>query len=114
MNVKRKGSAGERELARILREYGYNARRGIQTPNGQAEADVVGVPGLHIEVKRREDTKVFSECMKQSVRDAKRLDDGTPVVAHRPNNEEWLITLRLDDFMKIIGGQDTKHELNND
>ena len=28
MNSRRKGAAGEREIAKVLRSYGYEARRG--------------------------------------------------------------------------------------
>lgn len=30
MNSRQKGAGGERELSRILREHGYNCRRGQQ------------------------------------------------------------------------------------
>ena len=47
----RKGAHGERELAAVLRQYGYEIRRGgslsfVEVP------DLVGLPGVHIEVKR--------------------------------------------------------------
>ena len=42
-----KGKAGERELASKLREYGYDARRGVQFHGGPDSPDVVGLPGIH-------------------------------------------------------------------
>ena len=51
INSKQKGKSGELELARKLREYGYNARRSVQY-NGKAEEgqpDVIGLPGIHVE-----------------------------------------------------------------
>ena len=54
MNSRNKGAAGEREVAGILRGYGYKARRGQQYSGANGDADVVGLPGIHIEVKRRE------------------------------------------------------------
>lgn len=53
INSKQKGAAAERELARKLREYGYDCRRGQQYCGLNGDADVVGLPGIHIEAKRR-------------------------------------------------------------
>lgn len=54
MNSRSKGARGEREVAGILREYGYPCRRGQQYSGANGDADVVGLPRTHIEVKRRE------------------------------------------------------------
>lgn len=70
MNSRQKGAAGERELSRILREYGYNTRRGQQYSGANGDADVVGLPGIHIECKRVERLNI-SETMNQSIRDAR-------------------------------------------
>lgn len=96
MNSKQKGNRGERELAKVLQEYGYTTRRGHQF-NGQTdEADVVGVPGLHIEVKRVEKLNL-ELAMSQSARDAREGE--IPVVVHRKNGRPWLITMQLADYM---------------
>ena len=97
INSKRKGNAGERELAALLREYGYTARRGLQYQGGQIEADVVGIPGYHLEVKRVEKLNI-STAMAQSMRDAK--PDEVPVVVHRKNREPWFITLPLTCWLE--------------
>lgn len=101
MNSRNKGAAGERELAAKLREYGYNCRRGQQYSGANGDADVVGLPGVHIECKRVEKLNIY-DAMEQSARDAK--DGETPAVFHRKNNKEWLVTLRIDDFMNMYGG----------
>ncbi len=54
MNSREKGKRGERELASKLREYGYGTRRGQQYCGANGDADVVGLPGIHIECKRVE------------------------------------------------------------
>lgn len=102
MNSRNKGAAGERELAGRLREYGYRCRRGQQYSGANGDADVVGLPGVHIECKRVEKLNLY-EAMTQAVRDAK--DGETPAVFHRKNNKEWLVTLKLDDFMNLYGGR---------
>ena len=48
----RKGRAGELELARILRGRGYGVRPGRARSYG-AEADVSGLPGVHVELRGR-------------------------------------------------------------
>lgn len=93
MNSRSKGKAGELELAHLLREYGYDARRGHYP-----EADVLGIPGVHIECKRRERLQIL-EWMEQSKKDA--APGEIPVVMHRVNRGEWLVTMRLEDWMVI-------------
>lgn len=98
MNSKDKGSRGERELAAILREHGFNTRRGQQFSGGIDSPDVIGLPGIHIECKRAEKLNIHT-AYAQAVRDA----DGKaiPAVFHRRNREPWMVTLNLDDFMEI-------------
>ena len=98
MNSKRKGAGGERELARKLREYGYDCRRGQQYNGADGSADVIGLPGIHPEVKRVERLNI-SDAMSQAISDAK--DEEKPVVFHRKNNESWLVTMRLDDWVEL-------------
>lgn len=99
-NSRNKGAAGERELASKLRDYGYKARRGQQYCGVNGDADVIGLPGIHIECKRVEKLNLY-DAMAQSVHDSKEGEK--PAVFHRKNNHEWLVTLRLDDFMKLYG-----------
>lgn len=98
MNSRRKGAEGERELAAKLREYGYTARRGQQYSGANGDADVVGLPGIHIECKRRERLDIH-DAAAQARRDAKPGE--LPVVMHRKNNCEWLVTMPLEDWIKI-------------
>ena len=49
-----KGKRGERELAGKLRDHGYDCRRGQQFCGISGDADVIGLPGIHIECKRVE------------------------------------------------------------
>ena len=101
-----KGKRGEREVAERFRAAGYvNARRAVQY-NGRpgTAADVTGVPTLHIEVKRVERDAV-RKWIAPAIRDAKAGGKGDiPVVCHRKSGEEWLVSLRLDDFLTILGG----------
>ena len=99
-----KGKRGEREVAKIFRKAGYTeARRTSQYCGKTGDAsDVTGVPGLHLEVKFVEKEAVRS-WYGQAVRDAGAAGRGdVPVVIHRKTHEDWLVTLSLDDFIKIL------------
>ena len=98
MNSKRKGNAGERELARFLREHGYEARRGQQYNGMNGDADVVGLDDIHIECKRVERLNI-QDAIDQSKRDARCGE--LPVVMHRRNHCEWLCTMRLEDWISL-------------
>lgn len=92
-----KGKRGERELARTLREYGYDAHRGVQYKGSADSPDVIGLPGVHIEVKRVERLSVY-DAMAQSKHDA---GNDMPIVIHRRNNCEWLVIQPLEDWIKL-------------
>ena len=98
MNSRQKGARGERELAKKLKEYGYDCRRGQQYCGANGDADVIGLPKIHIECKRVERLNI-EDAMAQSKRDAKQ--DEIPTVMHRKNECEWLVTMRLEDFIKL-------------
>ena len=99
MNSKAKGGRGEREWAAFCRYHGFTeARRGTQFRGGFDSPDVVGLPGVHQEVKRQERTEI-QKWMQQSIRDSE--GKALPIVAHRRNREEWLVTMRAEDWMEI-------------
>jgi len=107
-----KGANGERELAKILREeYGIEAQRGKVFYH---ESDIIGLPGIHPEVKRVERLNIH-EAIKQAIDEAEKRKDGKPVVFHRRNRGGWLVTLRLEDFMSIYqsGGKDDNSNTDN-
>lgn len=99
MNSKDKGARGERELAARLRFLGIDARRGQQYSGANGDADVVGLPGIHIECKRVERLNL-EKAYDQSKRDAARVGD-IPTVMHRKNGGEWLVTLSLEHFLSL-------------
>lgn len=99
VNSKQKGARYERELASAFRAEGYHdARRGQQYSGANGDADVVGLPGIHVEAKRVERLQLQS-AMDQAVRDARPGE--LPAVFHRKNNCKTLVTMRIDDWFKI-------------
>lgn len=99
INSRQKGKAGELELARKLKEYGYDARRSVQYNGKDGQADVLGLPHIHIEAKRVERLNLY-DAMDQAKRDAKNGDK--PAVFHRKNRSNWLVTMELENFMEIF------------
>ena len=97
-NSRAKGARGERELANLLKEYGYECRRGQQFSGANGDADVVGLPHIHIECKRVEKLNI-EKAMAQSSRDAR--DGEMPVVMHRKDRHPWLVTMAMGDFMEM-------------
>lgn len=93
-----KGKRGEREIAAKLREAGYDTRRGQQFCGANGDADVVGLPGIHIEVKRTERAMLY-DWMSQAKSDAR--DGETPVIFHRRNDHSWLAIMDMDDWIEM-------------
>lgn len=97
---KNKGKRGELELVHRLQELGFHdARRSQQFCGSSSSADLLGVPGIHIEVKRCERLSIYA-AYEQAVRDAKGTED-IPTVFHRRNGKPWLAILSLEDWAKI-------------
>ncbi len=112
-----KGKRGERELAGLLREYGYDCRRGQQYCGTAGDADVVGLPGVHIECKRVERLNL-QDAMSQAVRDTEAekmpfCDEIYPAVFHRRDRCEWLVTMRLEDWIELYREWEAGREMDS-
>lgn len=100
MNSKQKGARFERALASVLREYGFPCRRTAQYCGNTGDAaDVIGLPGIHIEAKHQEAMRLY-DWMEQAVRDAQNSGH-LPTVMHKKNNADILVTMRLGDWMQL-------------
>lgn len=92
-----KGARAERELANHLKdEYGLKVRRG-QVFNH--EPDLVGLVGIHPEVKRQDRLNIH-EAMAQAIGAAQK-HGGLPAVFFRRDRGEWMVCMRLIDWMKL-------------
>lgn len=105
-NSRVKGAAGERELANILKENGYDARRGQQYSGANGDADVVGLPGIHIECKRVESLNM-NNAMIQAREDARGNE--LPCVFHRKNRDVWQVNMDLDDWLILYKAWEVNH-----
>lgn len=107
MNSKQKGKRGELAIAHILQDRGYDARRSVQFCGANGDADVIGLPGVHIEVKAVERLNI-EEAMQQSRTDARTME--IPVVFHKRSRKKWLCTLELEDFLDLYEEAKCQHK----
>lgn len=99
INSRQKGARAEREVAKILRESGFpEARRGQQFSGANGDADVVGLPGVHLEIKHVERLDLYG-AWDQSVRDSQGME--IPWVVHRKNNRPWLCTMSFEEALLL-------------
>lgn len=104
VNSKQKGARFERQVAAMLKEYGYeDARRTAQYCGNSGDAsDVVGLPGIHIECKFSKQFRIYN-YMAQAIRDSNNTGN-KPTVVFRTNNKETLVCMRFGDWMELYQG----------
>ena len=71
-------------------------RRGQQFSGIEGE-DCVNLPYIWQEIKWVEKLNIRS-AMGQATSDA---EDRIPIVAHKQNHKEWLVTMRAEDWFKL-------------
>lgn len=98
-NSKQKGKRGELEVTRILKDHGIDAHRGQQYCGANGDADVIGLPGYHLEVKRCENYQI-DKWFEQATSDAR--DGEVPLVVFRKSRSNWKVVLEFDDFLELI------------
>ena len=104
-----KGKRGEREAAKELnRIFGLEARRAQQYCGEAGDADLIGIEGVHVEVKR-----VERFCLHPSLEQADddRKPGEVPLVLTRQNGKSWVACCYLDDLPRLL---ETLGDLSND
>jgi len=100
INSKQKGARFERAIAHILSDHGFPAHRSQQYCGANNDADVTSPDfPFHVECKNVEKLNLY-QAFTQAIRDSK--GSKPPCVIHTKNHHENLITIRLDDFLKLI------------
>ena len=100
INQRQKGARAEREFAHLLREYGYEAERGVQHAGGKDSPDVkTNMSGIHWEIKRTERLRLH-DALKQGQRDAG--ENEMAVVGYRRNNDEWIVIQPFEDWIELF------------
>ena len=94
---RQKGKRGEREVARLFTDRGYQARRGDSQSAGAREADVEDT-SFWVEVKRGKRCPI-RRAIEQSEGDT----DGRPtLVFWRDDRSDWRIDMGADTFFEIL------------
>jgi len=104
INSRRKGKTGELELAHLLTEAGFPARRGQQIKGTQDSPDIEFLDPslgkrLYVECKRRQSLNLHKTM---AIAVSESGEGQTPVIMHRRNSEDWLMTVRLSDGLKML------------
>lgn len=98
--AREKGKRAELELANLLRDmWGYDVHRGKVF---YGESDMVGLTGIHPEVKRVEKLNIHA-AMEQAKTESEKRKDGIPTVFFRRDRGEWLVCQRLTDWIDLYG-----------
>lgn len=105
---KNKGSGGEREVIELLTNWGREIGVGLRLERNLEQvrrggADVNGVPGLEIEVKRVEGNGI-NGWWSQVCRAAQR-SGGRPFLCHRKNRQPWRFRVAVLSYELRIGDQ---------
>ena len=108
---KAKGARFELQIAHWFQKNGYPdaCRTAQHCGKTGAAGDVEGVPGLHIEAKHVEHLNLY-DAWHQAVHDNTAKGRGDiPVIIHKRNREDTLVTLNLADFTKIFSSYKRGH-----
>lgn len=97
-----KGKRGERYVASLFKEYGYDVHRSAQFCGKTGDAaDVIGIPFIHAEVKFQEKMHLY-DWIDQAKRDSEANGNGDlPTVFHKANYKDLLVTMRFEDWIQL-------------
>lgn len=112
INSKSKGKRGELDLVHSLRDAGFpDVKRSVQyCGKATGTADLVGLPGVHVEAKNVERLNIWS-ALAQSKRDAEADGNGDiPALFFKRNRSGWYVVTPLKDFVRLYKGGINHHE----
>ena len=112
INSKQKGARFERQVAGMFKDFGYPAFRTAQYEGKTGDcADVEGVPYIHLECKHQQKMHLY-DWIAQAVRDSQKRGN-KPVVIHKQNHKEVLVTMRFDDWIDLYREWEAGHDNKN-
>lgn len=104
--AKDKGARGERMLVHFLESFGLTVKRGMVWLN---QSDVIGLYGIHIEVKFVEALNV-RKALDQAIQEAEKKKDGLPTVFWKKSRKEWVVVMRATDWITLYKLARWKHD----
>jgi hypothetical protein len=98
MKAERKGDNFERHVAGLLSEsLGLDAQR-VLLSGQRGEGDIRGVPAVHIECKRQEQTR-----LSQWFEHERHKANGKPlVIIHKKSREPIMVTMLIEDWIELF------------
>lgn len=103
INSRRKGKVGELEARDHWNRLvpNANSKRSQQHSGTESASDLIspGTPGLWLEVKRVQSLNIHAVFEKSR----EQCGSLTPVVLHRKNGTEWLVTFPLEQIASFVG-----------
>lgn len=94
-----KGTKAEREVARILREAGFDVDRVPNSGGLQIKGDLTGLHGFHVEIKRQETAKVWA-WLEQAAAEAP--DGDVPLLIFRRSRSEWQACMPFSALIELL------------
>lgn len=104
--AKDKGKRGELMLVHFLEKFGLTTKRGMVWLN---QSDVIGLDGIHCEVKFVESLNV-RKALDQSIAEAAKKKDGLPTVFWKKSRKEWVTIMRTEDWIVLYKLARSKHD----
>ena len=107
INSRNKGIRGELEFSKECKKHGYNVRRSQQYCGNTGEAmDVVGLQGIHAEVKNSQVLRL-KEYLHQAISDCEKAGKGNlPAVFYKIPRGYWVAIMPLDSWFELYGMSD--------
>jgi hypothetical protein len=102
-----KGNAGEREVARILRDWlGLDIHRNWQAQSAEGGADLAGIPGWAVEIKRAKVARI-EDWWQQTIRQA-HAGERKPALIYRLDGfgrgmdpeDKWQVIVRACQVLR--------------
>jgi hypothetical protein len=107
INSRAKGIRGELTFVHECKKHGYDVRRSQQYCGNTGEAmDVIGLQGIHCEVKNSQVLRL-KEYLEQAKNDAEKAGEGNlPTVFYKIPRGDWVAIMPLDAFFELYGLSD--------
>jgi hypothetical protein len=96
---RRKGGSAERDVAAMAIAHGFTECRRNFGSGSRGGGDLIGIPGVSVEVKRQESLNVHKAFAQA---EAAARPSETPVVAFKRNHGPWLACLELSEFFALL------------
>ena len=93
---RRKGKTGELEVAALIRDHGFRARR-----DGRLDTDLdTDLESTHVEIKRTERPRLDAYCQ-QAEHDAEKHGKRTWAIFWRSSRRPWVVILPAEEYLRL-------------